>query len=696
MNQLSVRMVRFSCFQGHIHTHKHKKTAQLSGEAMQKTLEDSSENEDLRNMSYLGTGYNPCLKEDGDTHCNITDHLTDSSPTERDSRSEEMEHKHNTDCDSVVHKKSARIKKSQSLGSGLNRREITSAADGSDDDIEHGLSCDGSANRSGIVVSDGIYNHGFSLSDQFQEPVPSDSVQVDSDFAKNISIFLVGDPQQTESVDKDDIYLSGVDCSGDRTPHIRPVIVKSSSLPRIASPCQFTTSLLTLSRSAEDLNVLDSRKKGTMPEVSRLVQSQDGDNSVHSNEKNNGEYHAESTYETYNYVGSAKDWVIPVPDGANMERVIKGETSVHHWNEVPTKDFKLKRIEEWVNDLQHCEPLEESSGSAPCHDPGLPKGNTLLDESTPVKLDVKVNPGMEVAKRYISSLNASATAAQLTNLGLVVIPYLSAFASLKALNLSGNAIVRIAAGALPRGLHILNLSRNNISTIEGLRDLTRLRVLDLSYNRILRIGHGLASCTSLKELYLAGNKISEVEGLHRLLKLTVLDLRFNKISTTKCLGQLAANYNCLQALSLEGNPAQKNVGDEQLKKYVLSLLPHLTYYNRQSIKLGTMKDASDRSARLGLSAHQIDRGLQKEVKTMRKGTHGIFAQKVPSSSQGRKGQVVASAKPTRSRHSLRPPSGIKMTTQARQQFTDFSSKPYSLRKDTAISRSRSEGNLGAL
>lgn len=50
--------------------------------------------------------------------------------------------------------------------------------------------------------------------------------------------------------------------------------------------------------------------------------------------------------------------------------------------------------------------------------------------------------------------------------------------------------VRITAGALPRGLHVLNLSKNNISTIEGLRELTRLRVLDLSYNRILRIGHG--------------------------------------------------------------------------------------------------------------------------------------------------------------------------------------------------------------
>ncbi|KAI7743795.1 hypothetical protein M8C21_004116 [Ambrosia artemisiifolia] len=42
-----------------------------------------------------------------------------------------------------------------------------------------------------------------------------------------------------------------------------------------------------------------------------------------------------------------------------------------------------------------------------------------------------------------------------------------------------------------------------------------------------------------------GKKISEVEGLHRHLKLNVLDLRFNKLSTTKSLGQLAANRRWL-------------------------------------------------------------------------------------------------------------------------------------------------------
>lgn len=204
---------------------------------------------------------------------------------------------------------------------------------------------------------------------------------------------------------------------------------------------------------------------------------------------------------------------------------------------------------------------------------------------------------------------------------------------------------------------------------------------------------------------MAGNKISEVEGLHRLLKLNVLDLRFNKISTAKCLGQLAANYNSLQAISLEGNPAQKNVGDEQLKKYLQGLLTHLAYYNRQPIKVSTLKDAADRSVRLGVGAHQFDRGHRSELKPARKGSHGVAAHKPSSSSihkpsssttLARKGQAVVSPKQSRSRHGRLPPSGTKATADHRHNYFDFGSKLLSLRQDLSIRRSRSEGTLGVL
>ncbi|EYU24833.1 hypothetical protein MIMGU_mgv1a004952mg [Erythranthe guttata] len=500
-------MVRFSCFQAHSHSDKQKKIGRLSAEAMKKTLENALE----KNKSGL--------EEEGDA----LDDKSDSSPVNKNSQ----------------------IRKSQSLGSGLNSKDRTFGSDHSDDhsddddDVDHNnASCDGSAKDD-------------------QELIESDSIRLNSNFATNESC------------------LSGSDDSGVCTPRI----VKSTSLPSITtSPVQYSSSSFPCSKSLGDLNALDSEK-------------------------------------------------IPVvADAVNMEKIE---------DELPTKGLRLTRIEEWVFDHQHCRSPEGS--------------NALLEEPSSKKMEVKVNPGAEAATRYITSLNASATAAQLTNLGLVVIPFLSAFVSLKVVNLSGNSIARITSGALPRGLHILNLSKNHISAIEGLRDLTRLRVLDLSYNRILRIGHGLAGCSSIKELYLAGNKISEVEGLHRLLKLSVLDLRFNKISTTKCLGQLAANYSCLQSLSLEGNPAQKNVGDEQLKKYAQSLLPQLTYYNTQSIKIGAVKD--------------IGRGSRVEVK----------------STTRRKIQVAASQRSSRSRRGAVAPGGVKAATNGNQ-FGDFG-------------RSRSEGTL---
>lgn len=193
---------------------------------------------------------------------------------------------------------------------------------------------------------------------------------------------------------------------------------------------------------------------------------------------------------------------------------------------------------------------------------------------------------------------------------------------------------------------------------------------------------------------MAGNKISEVEGLHRLLKLAVLDLRFNKISTAKCLGQLAANYNSLQAISLEGNPAQKNVGDEQLKKYLQGLLPHLVYFNRQPIKVSTLKDAADRSVRLGISAHQLDRGLRSD-KGARKASHGISSRPSSSATHGRKNQAADSPKRSRGRHvRLPPPSGTRAVASRHHNF-DLANKILQLKSEFSMRRSRSEGTLGA-
>ncbi|XBH73996.1 uncharacterized protein [Aegilops tauschii subsp. strangulata] len=215
------------------------------------------------------------------------------------------------------------------------------------------------------------------------------------------------------------------------------------------------------------------------------------------------------------------------------------------------------------------------------------------------------------ANSIVQSLNGFSSVAHISGMGLKVVPMIAPFSNLRAVNLSGNFIVHISPGSLPKGLHSLDLSRNKIANVEGLRELTKLRVLNLSYNRISRIGHGLSNCTAIRELYLAGNKIGDVEGLHRLLRLAVLDLGFNRLTTAKALGQLVANYHSLLALNLVGNPVQANVGDDALRKAVTDLLPQLAYLNKQPLK--PREAATDSVARAALGTAGRRRGASRRL-----------------------------------------------------------------------------------
>ncbi|KAE8056914.1 hypothetical protein FH972_013646 [Carpinus fangiana] len=294
----------------------------------------------------------------------------------------------------------------------------------------------------------------------------------------------------------------------------------------------------------------------------------------------------------------------------------------NQWVAFSSESSPFARVDKWVKDLETQYPLPETDNHENYEGilfPDSPEtGRSPARSTTHLtrRHDIKLSEEILHANSIIQSLNSSSTVAHISGIGLKVIPTISSFPCLRSVNLSNNYIVQITPGSLPKGLHTLNLSRNKISTIDGLRELTRLRVLDLSYNRISRIGHGLSNCTLIKELYLAGNKISDVEGLHRLLKLTVLDLSFNKITTTRALGQLVANYNTLQALNLLGNSIQSNISDEQLRKAVCDLLPKLVYLNKQPIKPQRAREVltdSVAKAALGNSSWSSSRRAGKRV-----------------------------------------------------------------------------------
>ncbi|KAL2317698.1 hypothetical protein Fmac_031574 [Flemingia macrophylla] len=291
------------------------------------------------------------------------------------------------------------------------------------------------------------------------------------------------------------------------------------------------------------------------------------------------------------------------------------------WTAFSSESSSFARVDAWVKGLetqQLCleDDFDNNSRSIvfpPSPDAG---GSMMRTSSQLTNSNANLSKEDSNAISVVQSLNPYSTIAHISGIGIKAIPAISHLSNLRSVNLSNNFIVHISPGVLPKGIQTLNLSRNKISTLEGLRELTKLRVLDLSYNRISRVGQGLSSCTLIKELYLVGNKISDVEGLPRLLKLTVLDLSFNKITTTKALGQLVANYNSLQALNLLGNPIQSNISDDQLSKAVCDLLPKLVYLNKQPLKAHRTREIfSDGVARaaLGNSMRSCDRRSLRRV-----------------------------------------------------------------------------------
>ncbi|KAJ4977132.1 hypothetical protein NE237_002238 [Protea cynaroides] len=690
-------IVWFSCFQARTICHTSKKTVQLSAEATDRTSQEYSHDQVLK-ASSIPTNLNLLLLESyADNPSNTTaKQVKNSSSVGCCSKSEEINSGLSTEGDIEVHQM-VHLKKSRSMESGLNREDKVFIRFDAEDEIYQASTGDDShlMNSSAMfdIVDHGVpmkesfdkKSQGINLLNQCHEALITKSIQGNCVPAHNESIVSIEDPKQLESGHEDFVtQLSGELCtdSGHSTSTTPAIIAKSHSFPDmgVCTPHSVEGSSSPVYSDAQNAK----REEFVNHEAGSYALAEQEKDNISENEKDKCENLFGDGYDSFGFIGPEKDWTTEERDGVHLVKKLQEEPSVQKWNELPTNDFKIKRIEEWVSmiNLQDSSPFEETS--EPAH-----STNEIKKSST--ALDSKNTPGIEVGKSYISSLTATSTSAQLGNLGLVVIPFLSAFVSLRVLNLSGNAIVRITAGALPRGLHVLNLSKNNISIIEGLRELTRLRILDLSYNRIFKIGHGLAYCSSLKELYLAGNKISEVEGLHRLLKLNILDLRFNKISTAKSLDQLAANYSSLQAISLEGNPAQRNVGDEQLKKYLQGLLPNLVYLNRHPSKANSSKEVAP--ARPALNVHKFDGGLRSELKPTRKGSHSVASHKPSSSSHGRTSRGGGSPNQSKNRPGNLPPIRTKGTTDAH--YLDLDMKLKNLRSGLPMHRSRSVGNLGA-
>ncbi|RRT77268.1 hypothetical protein B296_00000035 [Ensete ventricosum] len=199
-------------------------------------------------------------------------------------------------------------------------------------------------------------------------------------------------------------------------------------------------------------------------------------------------------------------------------RCRNGAWPPNQWVAFSAESSSFDRVSAWVHNLDDSpfcptEDHENEDGEAEAGSIFLETGESSRKNCT--RNGRRAAEEVSQANNIIQSLNSLSSVAHIGSMGLKVIPAISVFTSLRSVNLSGNSIgnyvdevgthfsivdvvhymfhavaVHISTGSLPKSLHMLDLSRNKIATIEGLRELTRLRVLNLSYNRISRVGHG--------------------------------------------------------------------------------------------------------------------------------------------------------------------------------------------------------------
>ena len=102
-------------------------------------------------------------------------------------------------------------------------------------------------------------------------------------------------------------------------------------------------------------------------------------------------------------------------------------------------------------------------------------------------------------------------------------------------------------------IYELSFHNSGLCSMLGLRSCVKLRMLDLSFNRIRGI-EGLDTLVELRELRLYGNELQRVGGLDNQRQLKVLLLHNNKLEPP-VLDRGLAQLTQLATLRIDGNEA---------------------------------------------------------------------------------------------------------------------------------------------
>ncbi|XVF00530.1 hypothetical protein REPUB_Repub04eG0008800 [Reevesia pubescens] len=149
------------------------------------------------------------------------------------------------------------------------------------------------------------------------------------------------------------------------------------------------------------------------------------------------------------------------------------------------------------------------------------------------------------------------------------------------LDLRGHRVRSLNASGLnlSPNLEFVYLRDNLLSTLEGVEILTRVKVLDLSFNDFKGPGfEPLENCKALQQLYLAGNQITSLVSLPQLPNLEFLSVAQNKLKSLSMATQprlqvLAASKNRIS--TLKGFPYLPVLEHLRVEENPILKMPHL-------------------------------------------------------------------------------------------------------------------------
>ncbi|KAL5731675.1 microtubule-associated protein air9 [Ranunculus cassubicifolius] len=148
-------------------------------------------------------------------------------------------------------------------------------------------------------------------------------------------------------------------------------------------------------------------------------------------------------------------------------------------------------------------------------------------------------------------------------------------------DLRGHRVRSLAAieSKLSPNLEFVYLRDNLLSSLDGIEILTRVKVLDLSFNEFKGPGfEPLESCKMLQQLYLAGNQITSLISLPQLPNLEFLSVAQNKLKSLSMASQprlqvLAASKNRIS--TLKGFPHLPVLEHLRVEENPILEMPHL-------------------------------------------------------------------------------------------------------------------------